>query len=120
MPCASPADRNASARATNFNCMLVREFVDGIEIDQVLLVREVERRQRRDGGEYLRVQVGDRTGSVCTMIWDDIARHAETLAAGSAVHIEGRFTIHPRFGPQINLRSLDAAPEGSYTLDDLL
>ena len=44
--------------------MLVNELRDGIEIDQVLLVREAERRQRRDGGDYLRLQLGDRTGAL--------------------------------------------------------
>jgi 3'-5' exoribonuclease len=100
--------------------MQVRELTDGIEIDQVLLVREVERRQRRDGGEYLRVQLGDRTGCVSTMIWEEVNRHAETLAAGSPVHVEGRYTVHPRFGPQINLRSLRAADAGSFCLEDLV
>ena len=44
-----------------------------MEIDQVLLVREAERRQRRDGGEYLRLQLGDRTGAVACMVWEELA-----------------------------------------------
>ena len=44
--------------------MFVNELQDGAEIDQVLLVREAERRQRRDGGDYLRLRLGDRTGAV--------------------------------------------------------
>jgi len=50
--------------------MLLNELTDGMEIDQVLLVRETERRQRRDGGEYLRLALGDRTGTVACMVWD--------------------------------------------------
>jgi len=41
--------------------MLLNELSDGMEVDQVLLVRQAERRQRRDGGDYLRLQLGDRT-----------------------------------------------------------
>ncbi|MBV8430622.1 MAG: hypothetical protein JO244_05635 [Solirubrobacterales bacterium] len=48
--------------------MQVREFADGIEVAQALLVREIELRSRRDGGEYLKLTVGDRTGSVPAVI----------------------------------------------------
>jgi len=100
--------------------MLVNEFSDGIEIDQVLLVREAERRQRRDGGEYLRLQLGDRTGAVVSMVWDELAGIEELARAGAAVHVRGRYTVHPRFGPQINLRGLAEAVPGSYAPEDLL
>ena len=100
--------------------MLVNEFSDGIEIDQVLLVREAERRQRRDGGEYLRLQLGDRTGAVVAMVWEELAGIEELARAGAAVHVRGRYTVHPRFGPQINLRGLSEAVPGSYAPEDLL
>ncbi len=54
--------------------MLVNELTDGVDIDQVLLVRAIERRSRRDGGEYLRLQLGDRTGAVVSMVWEDSPR----------------------------------------------
>jgi 3'-5' exoribonuclease len=99
--------------------MLVNEFSDGIEIDQVLLVREAERRQRRGGGEYLRLQLGDRTGAIVAMVWEDLAGIGELACAGAAVHVHGRYTVHPRFGPQINLRGLAEAVPGSYAPEDL-
>ncbi len=94
--------------------MLLNEFTDGLEIDQALLVRDVERRQRRDGGEYLRLQLGDRTGAVACMVWEELAEVQELARPGSAVWVSGRYTVHPRFGPQINLRSLRAAEPGSF------
>ncbi len=100
--------------------MLVNEFSDGIEIDQVLLVRDAERRQRRDGGEYLRLQLGDRTGAVVSMVWEELQGIEELVCAGAAVHVRGRYTVHPRFGPQINLRGLSEAVPGSYAPEDLL
>ncbi len=61
--------------------MLLNELNDGMEIDQVLLVREVERRQRRDGGDYLRVQLGDRTGAVACMVWEALERRRRSWRA---------------------------------------
>jgi 3'-5' exoribonuclease len=100
--------------------MLVNELTDGMEIDQVLLVREIERRSRRDGGDYLRLLLGDRTGALPTMVWDDLAHTEALVRAGEPVHVRGRYAVHPRFGPQINLRGLAAAEPGSFSPDDLL
>jgi 3'-5' exoribonuclease len=103
-----------------FNGVLVNELTDGAEIDQVLLVRGSERRSRRDGGDYLRLQLGDRTGALTAMVWEELAEVERLAPAGSPVHVSGRYTVHPRFGPQINIRSLAPAQEGSYSLADLL
>ncbi len=100
--------------------MLLNEFSDGMEIDQVLLVREVERRQRRDGGDYLRLQLGDRTAAVACMVWEELVEVEELAPTGAPVHVRGRYTVHPRFGPQINLQGLEAAAPGSFLLEDLL
>jgi 3'-5' exoribonuclease len=98
----------------------LNELTDGMEIDQVLLVRESERRRRRDGGDYLRLQLGDRTGAVACMVWEELGEVEELARAGAAVRVQGRYTVHPRFGPQINLRGLEEAIPGSYSQEDLL
>ncbi len=100
--------------------MLVNELTDGAEVDQVLLVKEAEMRPRRDGGEYLRLRLGDRSGSVACMVWEQLAEILELARAGSAVAVTGRYVVHPRFGPQINLRALEAAVPGSYDPRELL
>ena len=99
--------------------MLLNELTDGIEIDQVLLVREAERRQRRDGGEYLRLLLADRTGAVPCMVWEELAEVQELVRPGRPVAVSGRYTVHPRFGPQINMRGLSEALPGTYDPEDL-
>jgi len=100
--------------------MLLNELTDGLEIDLVLLVREAERRSRRDGGEYLRLQLADRTGAVACMVWEDLGVVEELARAGEPVRVRGRYTVHPRFGPQINLRGLEVPAPGSFDVKDLL
>jgi 3'-5' exoribonuclease len=99
--------------------MHVKEFCDGVEIDQVLLVRELQRRARRDGGEYLRVQLADRTGAVAAMVWENLPEALELMRPGAPVHVRGRYTRHPRFGPQIDLCGLAAPVPDSYRIEDL-
>jgi 3'-5' exoribonuclease len=100
--------------------MDVREFVDGCEIAQALLVREVELRTRRDGGEFLKLNLGDRSGSVPAVIWEGVAEARDLCLRGEIVFVNGRFTVHVRFGPQLTVLALRAAREGEYARDDLV
>jgi 3'-5' exoribonuclease len=100
--------------------MFVRELTDGQEIDQVLVVRERERRARRDGREFLRLVLGDRTGTVTAMIWADVAEHAGCCDAGACVRVTGRYGVHPRHGAELTVSALRPAEDHEYALDDLL
>jgi 3'-5' exoribonuclease len=99
--------------------MLLNELTDGVEVEQAMLVKEAELRRRRDGGDYLRLMLGDRTGAVPCMIWEELEEVAALARAGAVVTVSGRYVVHPRFGPQINLRCLAPAPTGSYVEEDL-
>jgi 3'-5' exoribonuclease len=100
--------------------MQVREFLDGREVAQALLVREAEARTRRDGGEFLKLMLGDRSGCVPAMIWDGVAEARDMCLPGAVVFVSGRFNVHPRFGPQLTIQGLRAAREEEYVRDQLL
>jgi len=100
--------------------VFVREMNDGAELDQVLLVREAELRRRRDGAEYLRLQLGDRTGAVAAVVWDGVADCTPHAQVGAPARVVGRFARHPRYGAQITVRALAEPAPGTFVLDDLL
>jgi 3'-5' exoribonuclease len=100
--------------------MRVREFIDGCDVAQPLVVRQVELRRRRDGAEYLKLSLGDRTGSVVAMVWDEVPSARELCRLGEIVHVSGRYSVHPRYGPQLGLQALRGAAEGEYDVDDLV
>jgi 3'-5' exoribonuclease len=99
--------------------MKVREFADGIEVSQTLLVRDVEVRRPREGGEFLKLQLGDRTGSVPAIVWDAAEEARASCVPGAVVHVSGRFLEHPRFGPQLAVQSLRPAAADEYDIGDL-
>jgi len=99
--------------------MMLRDAVDGTDLDQVLLVREVERRSRRDGAEFLRLTLGDRSGQVVAMVWEEVGEVSATVGAGTPVHVVGRYVVHPRYGAQVNLRALRAPEPESYDPGEL-
>jgi 3'-5' exoribonuclease len=94
--------------------VLVRDLQHGSNLDQVLLVREVDRRLRRDGSEYLKLLLGDRTGAVTAMISEDVAHALELCRPGSPVHVLGRYEVHQRWGAQIAVLHLRPAVDGSF------
>jgi 3'-5' exoribonuclease len=98
----------------------VREFSEGADIAQALLVRAVEVRSRRDGGEYLKLTLGDRTGSVPAVLWDEVAQARSACLPGEIVFITGRYSVHARFGPQLLVQSIRPAREDEYVRDELL
>ncbi len=98
--------------------MLVRELVDGQEIDQVLLVRDRPRRVTRDGAEQVELSLGDRTGTVTATMRDGAA--AACCDPGRAVRVSGRFEHASRGQGRIEVRALQPAADGEYVLDDLL
>jgi 3'-5' exoribonuclease len=100
--------------------MKVRQFADGCEVAQALLVRDVEVRIRPDGGEYMKLLLGDRTGSVRAVVRDGVARAREVCEAGEVVFVSGRYSVHPRFGPQLAVLGVRAARAGEFVPDDLL
>ncbi len=100
--------------------MPVQELTEGCDVDVVLLVRAAERRARRDGREFLRLRLADRTGTVTACVWEDVGPALALARVGAPVRVVGRFERHPRHGLQIAVRALAAPAPGSFALDDLL
>jgi len=97
--------------------VLVNQLTDGQDVDIVLLVRDRQLKTKRDGGEYLKLGLADRTGSVSAIIRDDIASVGEVCTAGCAVRVAGRYSVHPRYGPEVAVDALRAAEPHEVDLD---
>src|SRR3954453_3158599 len=83
----------------------VRDLADGQQIAGVFGVRERELRQRRNGEDWLRLMVCDRSGTVEAVAWDGVTDSFDVAAPGSAVHITGRFAVHSQYGPKITIEA---------------
>jgi 3'-5' exoribonuclease len=108
-----------SARGSTFEHVFVRELHDGCDIELVLGVRDAELRTRRAGGEYLRLTLGDRTGTLAAVAWEGASEVAACTAPGSIVRVRGRYSVHQRYGPQLVITAVRAAAEGEYDPADL-
>jgi 3'-5' exoribonuclease len=88
--------------------MRVREFADGCEVTQALLVRAVE---RDDGAKHLKLVLGDRTGSVTAVV---AAKAGDLCRPGAVVFVTGKLS-----GEQLAVRSVRAPRDGEYVHHDL-
>ncbi len=104
-----PIVTDPSALAPTVSAVLVRDLTDGMEIDQVLLVRAAEVRTKADGAPYLRLTLGDRTGAAVAMVWDDVPRLRDVCTQGTPLHVRAGYERHPKYGPQFRLRGLGPA-----------
>jgi 3'-5' exoribonuclease len=99
--------------------ILLRELSDGDQVAGAFVVRERERRQKRNGEDYLRVVLADKTGTIPAVAWEGVAECFEVCAPGSIVLVTGSFAIHPQFGRQIKLAVVRPADPGEYDADQL-
>jgi len=111
-------DAPASATET-VRPRVLRELADGEEVASPFVVKERELRQKRSGEDFLKVTLGDRTGSVPAIAWDRVAEGFEACEPGSIVIVTGRFSIHPQFGRQIKLSSVRCAEPHEYEREQL-
>ncbi len=100
--------------------MFVSELQEGVAVESVLLVREVELRSKRDGGSYLRLTLGDRTGSLPANVWDEVDAIARIATAGTPVRVSGRLQVSGRYGAELKLGAIGPAEPGSFDLADLV
>jgi 3'-5' exoribonuclease len=83
-----------------------------------LVVREAERKQKKDGAPYLVLQLGDKSGRVEAVLWDDADREAE-CKPGTVLLVKGTYEEHPKYGGRLNVEFWRPAVDGEYDLDEL-
>jgi 3'-5' exoribonuclease len=76
--------------ATGSDRRWVKDLKPGTEIDEIYVVRSKDVRQRRGGGSYLSLTLGDRTGEVTGLVWENVERVGKLCDVGQAVQIHGQ------------------------------
>lgn len=70
-----------------------RQFVKDLKpktvVSDIFYVQSRELKDRRDGGQFLRFELGDKTGVIPAVMWEDIAATAATVHTGDFVLVNG-------------------------------
>lgn len=98
-------------------------FVSDLSTEQAIttffLVHEKEIRNTRDGKPYLRLELGDRSGTIEARMWDQFEAAAKDVSRDDFVKVEARVQIY-RDKPQLSLQKVRRAKPEEVDLADFL
>ncbi|HKB51501.1 MAG TPA: HD domain-containing protein [Solirubrobacterales bacterium] len=97
----------------------LRDLEDGQRLRGVYAVRERELRRKRNGEPWLRLSVGDASGTAEAVSWEDAEARYAASAPGIPVFVTGVFEISERWGSKIKVAELREAELGEYEPEEL-
>ena len=112
-----PAQPAAEATATAR--IAIRDLEDGQRVRGVYAVRGRELRRKKNGEPWLRMTVGDASGTAEAVCWDDAEVRYALCTSGTPIHVSGVFENSERWGAKIKVTELRAAEDGEFEIDDL-
>jgi 3'-5' exoribonuclease len=89
----------------------VKDLQPGTELEESYVVRSRDVRQRRGGGPYLALSLGDRSGEVMALVWEDIDRMTRILEPGKVVSVRGQVQRYNQRLQVVIRRAEQLAPE---------
>lgn len=95
----------------------VKDLRAGTDLEESFAVRSVDVRQRRGGGPYLAATIGDRTGEVTALVWQNVDQLREVLEPGTVVSLKGQVQ---RYNQQLQVVVRQAAPLPKESVEDAL
>jgi 3'-5' exoribonuclease len=115
------AQTNGSATAAAQATVRVplRDLEDGQRVSGVYAVRERELRRKRNGEPWLRLSVGDATGTAEAVCWEEAEALYALCCTGSPVYVSGVFEVSERWGAKIKLSSVREAEPHEFETEDL-
>lgn len=94
----------------------VKDLRAGLELEECYAVRSADLRQRRGGGPYLAATLGDRTGEVTALVWQNVDRLREVLEPSNVVMVKGQVQrYHQQL--QVIVRKAETVPDASVEQD---
>lgn len=97
----------------------VSELTGEQAITSYFVVCEKETRNTKEGKPYLRLELGDRTGTVEARMWNEFEAQARDFNRDDIVKIQGRVEIY-RGKPQISVQQVRKAKPDEVDLADFL
>ncbi len=111
---AKPAEPEAPALR-----VCLRELEDGQRVKGIYAVRQRELRRKRNGEPWLRLVLGDASGSAEAVAWEEAEALYAIAAPGTAVEVAGVFEQSERWGAKVKLSDLREASPDEYDPADL-
>ncbi|MDI9599718.1 MAG: HD domain-containing protein [Acidobacteriota bacterium] len=97
----------------------VADLKSGQPVEGAYCCSEKTNATDRNGKAYLRLKLRDATGEVAAIHFDP-SDEALGISAGDVVIVGGTYSVHPNYGPQVQVRRLRPAEPHEYAASDLV
>ena len=114
-----PARLDPRAFCGRFPWSLIADLVDGEEIVACYVVREVRKLRTKTNQPYLKLLLGDRTGTIDGMIWEEAERWEGLCAAKEIIGVRGQISFY-QDRPQLRITAVEAISPTASDLELLL
>ncbi len=97
----------------------IGELEDGQQVAGVYAVRDRELRRKRNGEPWLKLTLGDSSGAMEAVAWEDAEARYALAVRGTPIFVSGCFEVSDRWGSKVKLTDLREATADEYEADDL-
>jgi len=99
--------------------LFVKDLKPGKEVTDFFVLRKKEIKEKSDGEKFLKLELGDRTGRIDGVVWDNPEQIYDQAQTGEVVKIKGWVSTYKE-NPQLKVDKLRKAKEGELDLSDFL
>jgi 3'-5' exoribonuclease len=94
--------------------ILITDLPEGRETTTYFLCTEKEVANDRNGKAYLRFKLRDASGEIKAIHFDPAEDVVASLAPGDVVKVGATYSVHPQYGPQLQVKRLRIMEAGEY------
>jgi len=98
--------------------LFVKDLKPGLELTEFFVLRKKELKEY-DGQRFLKLELGDKSGRINAVLWDNIDQAYENAEVGEMVKVKGWVTTYKET-PQLKVDKIRKAKDGEIDLVDFL
>jgi 3'-5' exoribonuclease len=99
--------------------LFVKNLKPGIEVAEFFVLRKKEFRETYDGQKFLKLELGDKTGRIDGVVWDNPEEIYDQASPGEIVKVKGWVTTYKE-SPQLKVEKLRKVKVEEIDLSDFL
>jgi 3'-5' exoribonuclease len=98
--------------------LFVKDLKPGLEVTEFFVLRKKEIKEY-DGQKFLKLELGDKSGRIDAVLWDNINQAYDQAEVGEMVKVKGWVTTYKEM-PQLKVDKIRKAKDGEIDLVDFL
>jgi 3'-5' exoribonuclease len=98
--------------------LFVKDLKPGLEVTEFFVLRKKELKEY-DGQKFLKLELGDKSGRIDAVLWDNINQAYDQAEVGEMVKVKGWVTTYKEM-PQLKVDKIRKAKDGEIDLVDFL